>query len=121
MGWNHPTSFLVDGNSDFFVYSTGRRALASLHTTFTLRPRHDLFQYLFQVVRNLIELDYNAYDEVKLGPTFRELVGKGGAGPECVWAVVAKDEIKKIRDARRDLSVHYMVAEVNGAFMIPCS
>ncbi|KAI0660965.1 DUF1682-domain-containing protein [Cubamyces menziesii] len=100
----HTEGLSQDGNSDFFVYSTGRRALASLHTTFTLRPRHDLFQYLFQVVRGLIELDYNAYDEVELEFTFREPVGKDGAVPECVWAVVAKDELKKIRDARWDLT-----------------
>ncbi|CDO75603.1 hypothetical protein BN946_scf184858.g43 [Trametes cinnabarina] len=100
----HATGLVQDGNSDFFVFSTGRRALTSLHTTFTLRPRHDLFQYLFQVVRGLIELDYKVYDEVELEFTFREPAGKEGAVPECVWAVVAKDELKKIRDQRWDLT-----------------
>ncbi|OSD04267.1 DUF1682-domain-containing protein [Trametes coccinea BRFM310] len=100
----HAAGLVQDGNSDFFVFSTGRRALTSLHTTFTLRPRHDLFQYLFQVARGLVELDYKVYDEVELEFTFREPVGREGAVPECVWAVVAKDELKKIRDERWDLT-----------------
>ncbi|KAI0771646.1 DUF1682-domain-containing protein [Trametes elegans] len=101
---NHTEGLSQDGNSDFFVFSTGRRALTSLHTTFTLRPRHDLFQYLFQLARSLVELDYNVYDEVELEFTFREPVGKEGAVPECVWAVVAKDELKKIRKDRWDVT-----------------
>ncbi|KAI0638203.1 DUF1682-domain-containing protein [Trametes polyzona] len=100
----HTGGLSQDGNSDFFAFSTGRRALTSLHTTFTLRPRHDLFQYLFQVVRGLMELDYKVYDEVELEFTFREPVGKEGAVPECVWAVVAKDELKRIRNERWDLT-----------------
>ncbi|KAI0375655.1 DUF1682-domain-containing protein [Pilatotrama ljubarskyi] len=100
----HTDGLSQDGNSDFFAFSTGRRALTSLHTTFTLRPRHDFFQYLFQTARGLIELDYKVYDEVELEFTFREPVGKEGAVPECVWAVVAKDELKKIRNERWDLT-----------------
>ncbi|KAI9063227.1 DUF1682-domain-containing protein, partial [Trametes sanguinea] len=100
----HTTGLVQDGNSDFFAFSTGRRALTSLHTTFTLRPRHDPLQYLFQVARGLVELDYKVYDEVELAFTFREPVGREGAVPECVWAVVAKDELKKIRDERWDLT-----------------
>ncbi|KAI0650707.1 DUF1682-domain-containing protein [Trametes meyenii] len=100
----HTEGLSQDGYSDFFAFSTGRRALTSLHTTFTLRPRHDLFQYLFQVVRGLIELDYKVYDELELEFTFREPAGKEGAVPECVWAVVAKDALKQIRDERWDLT-----------------
>ncbi|OJT03748.1 Coiled-coil domain-containing protein 47 [Trametes pubescens] len=95
----HTEGLSQDGNSDFFAFSTGRRALTSLHTTFTLRPRHDLFQTIFHFVRGLVELDYKVYDEVELEFTFRE-----GAAPETVWAVVAKDELKKIRDERWDLT-----------------
>ncbi|EIW61942.1 DUF1682-domain-containing protein [Trametes versicolor FP-101664 SS1] len=95
----HTEGLSQDGNSDFFAFSTGRRALTSLHTTFTLRPRHDLFQTIFHFVRGLVELDYKVYDAVELEFTFRE-----GAAPETVWAVVAKDELKKIRDERWDLT-----------------
>lgn len=49
-------------------------------------------------MRGLVELDYKVYDAVELEFTFRE-----GAAPETVWAVVAKDELKKIRDERWDL------------------
>lgn len=85
------------------MYSSGRRALSSLHTVFTLRPRHDLFQYLYQVVRGLVELNYTVYDKVELTFTFREPVGKEGAVPECVWAIVAKDEMSQLRTERWDL------------------
>ncbi|KAI0750863.1 DUF1682-domain-containing protein [Daedaleopsis nitida] len=90
-----------DGNSDFFAFSTGRRAITSLHTTFTLRPRHDPFQLLYQFARGIIELDYNVYDKLELEFTFRE---KESAVPECVWAVVSKNEMKQIRNDRWDLT-----------------
>ena len=98
---NRPSS--ADGNSDFFSFSTGRRAVKSLHTTFTLRPRHDLFQLVYQFVRGLIELDYKVYDSVELEFTFREPADKDTAVPGCVWAVVAKDEMKQMRTDRWDL------------------
>lgn len=71
-----------------------------MHTTFTLRPRHDPFQLLYQFVRGIVELDYNVYDKLELEFTFKE---KDGAVPECVWAVVSKDEMKQIRNDRWDL------------------
>ncbi|KAH9853455.1 DUF1682-domain-containing protein [Lenzites betulinus] len=101
----HVDGLSQDGYSDFFIFSTGRRALTSLHTTFTLRPRHDLFQYIFQTLRGLVELDYKVYDELELEFTFREPAGKEGAVPECVWAVVAKDAMKTIRNERWDLTL----------------
>ncbi|TBU32753.1 DUF1682-domain-containing protein [Dichomitus squalens] len=95
---------VADGNSDFFAFSTGRRALTSLHTTFTLRPRHDLLQIIYQFGRGIVELDYNVYDKVELEFTFREPVGKEGVVPEAVWAIVAKDEMKQLRNDRWDLT-----------------
>ncbi|KAI0921119.1 hypothetical protein AcW2_006199 [Taiwanofungus camphoratus] len=95
---------IQDGNSDWFNFSTGRRAVTSLHTTFKLRPRHDALQYLFQIARGMVELEYKVYDEVELDFTFKETPGKEGAVPECVWAVVAKDEIRGIRERRWDLT-----------------
>ncbi|THG94414.1 hypothetical protein EW026_g7058 [Hermanssonia centrifuga] len=89
-----------DGNSDFFVFSTGRRAISSLHTVLTLRPRHDLFQLVYQFIRGIIELDWKVVDEVELDFTFQE----GSNVPECIWAVVSKDELRGIRDRRWDLS-----------------
>ena len=94
---------LRDGNSDFFAFSTGRRGLTSLHTVFTLRPRHDPFQYFYQIARSFIELDYKVTDTVELEFKFKEPVGKDGAVPECVWAIVAKDEMKRLRNERWDL------------------
>lgn len=51
----------------------------------------------------MVELEYKVYDEVELDFTFKETPGKEGAVPECVWAVVAKDEIRGIRERRWDL------------------
>lgn len=55
-----------DGNSDFFNFSTGRRNVASLHTIFALRPRHDLFQWAFQVLRTFVDLQYRPKDDLQL-------------------------------------------------------
>lgn len=68
-----------------------------------MRPRHDFFQYAFQIGKGLVELDYRVYDEVELDFTFKDSSGKESTVPDCVWAVVAKDEIKSIRKRRWDL------------------
>ena len=58
---------------------------------------------IYQFGRGIVELDYNVYDKVELEFTFREPVGKEGAVPETVWAIVAKDEMKQLRNDRWDL------------------
>ncbi|KAH9844318.1 DUF1682-domain-containing protein [Rhodofomes roseus] len=99
-----PANGLVrDGNSDWFNFSTGRRAVKSLHTTFALRPRHDLLQYIYQFGRGLMELDYKAADAVELDFTFNA-PASASAVPDCVWAVIAKDEMKGIRTRRWDFT-----------------
>ncbi|KAG6919419.1 hypothetical protein DXG01_006302 [Tephrocybe rancida] len=88
-----------DGNSDFYTFSTGRRNIASLHTVFTLRPRHDPFQYLFQFGRTLIDLHYRPKDDVTLD--FK--LAPGALAADFVWAVVAKEELLSIKNDRWDL------------------
>lgn len=88
-----------DGSSDFFNFSTGRRNVASLHTIFTLRPRHDLFQFLFQTGRTLVDLQYRPKDDIQLD--FKLL--PGAVPQDFVWAIVAKDELLSIKDSRWDL------------------
>ncbi|TDL29497.1 DUF1682-domain-containing protein [Rickenella mellea] len=88
-----------DGYSDFFNFSTGRRGVASLHTVFALMPRHDLLQMLFMFGRSLIELNYNPTDEVEL-----DFKLSSTNTPGFVWAVVAKDELSKVKDGRWDLT-----------------
>lgn len=90
---------LPDGHSDFFTFSTGRRAVASLHTVAKLRPRHDLLQYAYQIIRSTAELDLNYVDELELDLTFQD----GANIPDTVWAIVAKSEMKNIKDNRWDL------------------
>ncbi|KIP10601.1 hypothetical protein PHLGIDRAFT_33815 [Phlebiopsis gigantea 11061_1 CR5-6] len=95
-----PGGLTKDGSSDFFAYSTGRRAISSLHTTITLRPYHDFWQLAYQTLRGIVEITYRAEDEVELEFTFQDSADV----PGCIWAIVAKDELKDIKDRRWDLS-----------------
>ena len=100
--FSRPTNagLTADGYSDFFTFSTGRRAVAVLHTVFTLRPRHDIFQLAYQFAyRNVYDLQYNPADDVQLD--FK--LHPGVNVPDFVWALVNKDELKSIKDARWDL------------------
>ncbi|TFY60890.1 hypothetical protein EVG20_g7256 [Dentipellis fragilis] len=91
---------VADGYSDFFNFSTGRRAIASLHTVFTLRPRHDLFQLIYQFGWGMADLNYAPQDDVELDFKLQSDV----AIPDFIWAIVAKDELKSIKDGRWDLT-----------------
>jgi hypothetical protein len=88
-----------DGYSDFFAFSTGRRNISSLHTVFTLRPRHDLLQLAVQFARGLIDLLYAPNDEVTLDFKLHTTV----AVPDFVWALVTKGEANSIKKERWDL------------------
>ncbi|KAF5388120.1 hypothetical protein D9615_000427 [Tricholomella constricta] len=88
-----------DGYSDFFNFSTGRRNVMSLHTVFALQPRHDLFQWLYQFGRTLIDLHYRPKDDVTLD--FK--LSASALNQDFVWAVVAKDELLSIKEDRWDL------------------
>ncbi|KAG6814195.1 hypothetical protein H0H92_000872 [Tricholoma furcatifolium] len=89
-----------DGYSDFYTFSTGRRNIASLHTVFTLQPRHDFFQYLFQVARTFVDLHHRPKDDVTLDFT----LAPDALSQDFVWAIVAKDELMSIKDNRWDLT-----------------
>lgn len=54
-------------------------------------------------MRGIVELDYSVHDKVDLEFTFREPVGREGAVPEAVWAIVSKQEMKRLRNDRWDL------------------
>ncbi|EJU06394.1 DUF1682-domain-containing protein [Dacryopinax primogenitus] len=90
-----------DGPSDYFIFSTGRRGVLSLHTTFTLLSRHNLIDMIYDFGRSLIELDYSPRDLLELD--FR--LNDDGTRPGFVWAVMKKDEMKTLRRARWDLSL----------------
>jgi len=90
----------ADGFSDSFNFSTGRRNVASLHTIFTLRPRHDLFQWIFQIGRTLVDLQYRPKDDIQLD--FK--LSPDALSSDFVWSVVAKDELVAIKDSRWDLT-----------------
>ncbi|KAG6873316.1 hypothetical protein C0995_000469 [Termitomyces sp. Mi166 len=89
-----------DGYSDFYTFSTGRRNVASLHMVYTLKPRHDFFQYLYQFAWTLIDLHYRPKDDLTLD--FK--LAPGALAHDFVWAVVAKDELLSIKQDRWDLT-----------------
>ncbi|KAK2466227.1 hypothetical protein APHAL10511_001869 [Amanita phalloides] len=91
---------ITDGYSDFFAFSTGRCNVASLHTIFKLRPRHDFLQWAFQTARTFIDLDHNPKDNIQLD--FK--LAPGTFAYDLVWAVVAKDELRTIKNDRWDLT-----------------
>jgi hypothetical protein len=99
--FSRPTAgdLTADGYSDFFNFSTGRRNVASLHTIFTLRPRHDFLQVVYQAAWGLIDLLYTPRDDVTLD--FR--LQATAAVPDFVWALVVKGEAKSIKNERWDL------------------
>ncbi|KAF5370112.1 hypothetical protein D9758_001041 [Tetrapyrgos nigripes] len=89
-----------DGYSDFFNFSTGRRNVASLHVIFSLRPYHDLAQMIFQFAKGMIDVQYQPKDDLQLDfKLFPEALPH-----DFVWAVVAKDELRTIKDDRWDLT-----------------
>jgi hypothetical protein len=90
---------MQDGYSDFYNFSTGRRNVASLHTIFTLRPRHDLLQLGYQIGKTLVDLQYRPQDDIQLD--FR--LAPGSLHHDFVWAIVAKDELLSIKNNRWDL------------------
>ena len=90
---------VVDGYSDSFNFSTGRRNIASLHTIFTLRPRHDFFQLAFQTGRTFVDLQYRPRDELQLD--FK--LSSGALSENFVFAIVTKDELISAKDGRWDL------------------
>jgi hypothetical protein len=90
-----------DGNSDFFNYSTGRRAVRSLHTIFRMLPRHDLFQVIYHFAYSNYDLKYRPEDRLQLEFALDDTAS--AQFPDFVWAVVAKDELSSIRDERWDL------------------
>ncbi|QRV87617.1 endoplasmic reticulum membrane protein [Ceratobasidium sp. AG-Ba] len=98
------SALLSDGASDFFVYSTGRRGVHYMHTVFTMLPRHDIFQILFQKAYGLTDLQYAPKDEVLLDIKLRDTEGLGGEGKGFVWGVVAKNEMQALRKQRWDVS-----------------
>ncbi|KAF8914615.1 hypothetical protein CPB85DRAFT_520714 [Mucidula mucida] len=89
-----------DGYTDFFTFSTGRKNVQALHTIFTLKPRHDLFQYLFQILWGLIDVQYNPVDDLQLDFTLAPNTVPG----DFVWAAVAKSELRNVKKDRWDLS-----------------
>jgi hypothetical protein len=100
-GGRDDAALTSDGYSDFFVFSTGRRAVASLHTVFALRPRHDFFQFAFQFIWGLVDLLYSPKDQVTLDFKLHDVTA--ASVPEFVWALVAKDEANSIKKDRWDL------------------
>ncbi|QRW16016.1 endoplasmic reticulum membrane protein [Rhizoctonia solani] len=91
------STLLSDGASDYFAYSTGRRGVHYAHTIFTMVPRHDIFQIIYQKLYGLIDLQYAPEDEVLLDIKLRDKDGLNGEGKGFVWGVIAKKEMQALR------------------------
>ncbi|KAL1689308.1 hypothetical protein GGG16DRAFT_58026 [Schizophyllum commune] len=91
---------IQDGYSDFFSFSTGRRNVASLHTIFALRPRHDPFQILAQTGYAAFDLQYRPLDDLQL-----DFLLPASLPVDFVWALVNKDELRGIKKGRWDLTL----------------
>jgi len=98
--FSKPKHWIQDGYSDFFNFSTGRRNVASLHAIFALQPRHDFFQWAFQIGRTFVDLQYRPKDDLQLD--FKLL--PGALAHDFVWAVVSKDELLSVKNDRWDLT-----------------
>ena len=83
----------------YFNFSTGRRVVASLHTVFTLRPRHDPLQIIYQFLFGLYDFSYSPSDIVTLDFKLHPTAG----APDGVFAVVRKEELRTIKHERWDL------------------
>ncbi|THH06361.1 hypothetical protein EW146_g9635 [Bondarzewia mesenterica] len=100
--FSHPShgGLTQDGYSDFFDFSTGRRNVASLHTIFTLRPRHDLLQLIYQFCyANIYDLNWTPTDEIQL-----DFKLANPSVPDIIWALVTKHELRLIKHSRWDLT-----------------
>ena len=94
------SDLVFDGSSDAYNFSTGRRNVTSLHTVFTLKPRHDFFQWIYHFVWTLVDLHYRPKDDVTLD--FR--LTPTALSDNFVFGVVAKDELLSIKQDRWDLT-----------------
>jgi hypothetical protein len=119
------SEIIADGNSDFvsarhynirnvafsdnlqFNFSTGRRAIKSLHTTLRLLPQHDFFQTLFHFGWSQYDLKYVPKDLALM--EFHLDEATSAQFPDFVWAVVSKDLLSTIKEDRWDLVRHPLV------------
>ena len=79
--------------------------MASLHTVFALRPRHDLLQVIFQFLYGLYDFSYEPSDVVTLD--FK--LHANTSAPEGIIAFVHKGELKSIKRERWDLVCNNLV------------
>ena len=95
---------LVDsGPAQHLLYSSGRRNTVSLHGSLRLYPIHDLFGVLTYLAKTILEPTFDGSESL----TWLLTLGKGDSGLQSdglgVWAVVAKSQLKRVRDERWDL------------------
>ncbi|KAH8830927.1 hypothetical protein DL96DRAFT_1526278 [Flagelloscypha sp. PMI_526] len=90
-----------DGNSDFFIFSTGRRNVEALHSILTLRPRHDIFQALFHTLRSWVDVHLRHSDDLQLDFRLQPTTVPN----DFVFSLVHKDEMPWVKTDRFDLGL----------------
>lgn len=66
---------------------------------FTFRPRHDLFQYIFQLGRQIMDLQFRPTDTLELDFA----LAPGVLPSDFVFGIVSKGELVTVKDGRWDL------------------
>ncbi|KAG9036489.1 hypothetical protein FRB95_008787 [Tulasnella sp. JGI-2019a] len=93
-----PDTVLADGPTDYFLFSTGRRTVAYLHTIIAFWPSHDLVQVVYETVNSIIDLSYSPKDTVTL-----DFQLSGPPSPGFVFGIISKLHMKNLRKERFDL------------------
>ncbi|EOQ99637.1 UPF0674 endoplasmic reticulum membrane protein C2G5.01 [Wallemia ichthyophaga EXF-994] len=94
---------LADGPTDFLTYASGRRGMERLYTHIHTRPRHDIFQQLFNTAWSLVDFNADSADNVSITATLTP--GAGGQDVGFVYALVRKSKMTNLRKKRFDLGL----------------
>ncbi|KAG8863752.1 hypothetical protein FRB96_007589 [Tulasnella sp. 330] len=92
-------TLLADGPTDYFLFSTGRRAVAYLHTVISFVPSHDLVQVVYEAIMSIIDLSYSPKDTITL-----DFQLSGPPSPGFVLGLISKLHMKSLRKDRFDLT-----------------
>ncbi|TIC35511.1 DUF1682-domain-containing protein [Wallemia mellicola] len=93
----------ADGPTDYLTYASGRRGMERFYTHVHTRPRHDIFQQLFNLAWSTIDFGADSSDNVTL--TAKLTPPKSGQDVGFVYALVKKSKMANLRKKRFDLGL----------------
>lgn len=101
----------ADGPTDFLTYASGRRGMERLYTHVHTRPRHDIFQQLFNIGWSLVDFGADSADNVTI--TAKMTPGSGGQDVGFVYGLIRKSKMANLRKNRFDLGLTKTVNDSN--------